>query len=69
MSIVNMIVDRNHVGKTYREVIRDVLACMKPGAFKRLPRETRKQIIRDIVLRHADNRMTYECAMHTRPWN
>ena len=63
--IIRNIVGRCHVGDTNREVIRYVISRMKHGyqTFKTLPREQRKDFLRQIVQDHKDNRELYSYVM------
>ena len=58
---VRQIVERCHVGDTNREVIRYVISRIKGKykTFRKLPREQRKQLLRDAVQCHRENRDLY----------
>lgn len=54
--IVNQIVDRIHVCRSNRDVIRKVKNGMVKGVWYALSRTTRKRIMRDAIARHKANR-------------
>jgi Fe-S cluster assembly scaffold protein SufB len=59
--IVGFIVDRCHVGDSNMDVIRYFVSHMKEGhaTWKALPRDVRREYLRDIIERHSDNRGLY----------
>lgn len=61
MSIVKMIVDRQHAAMPWRRVLLVVIGRMKGGkaAYKRLNRETRRQIVSEVYKRQQANWRLY----------
>jgi hypothetical protein len=59
--IVRQIVNRQHVGKSYRSVIYAVIGGLKGKrrTFLSLRREDRRKIMRDAIHQHAVNRQQY----------
>lgn len=61
--MISMIVGRCHVGDSNRKVIRYLKSRMKRGAWRKLSRDERKQIMREAIRCHAENRELYHAVM------
>lgn len=61
--IVRQIVDRQHVGDSNRDVIRAVHSALKSEGRKKEHRELRKEMYRDAIKRHDENRGLYTKVM------
>ncbi len=61
MGFVRNIVGRFHVGVDYLEICRAVTDSLRGGrrAFLLLPREIRRDIIREAIYTHKENRAIY----------
>lgn len=61
MNIVSAIVDKQHASLPWRRVLRIVIGRMKGGkaAYKRLNRETRRQIVSEVYKRQQANWRLY----------
>lgn len=69
--IVRQIIDRDcHVCLTHRQVIRHVVARLKDGyeTFRSLPRHERRDLMRQCIARHDENRRLYAEVMRSRGW-
>lgn len=66
MNILTMIVDKQHATLPWRRVLRIVIGRMKGGkaAYKRLDRETRRQIVSEVHERHQQNAAIYRAVMY-----
>lgn len=66
MSIVSAIVDKQHASMHWRRVLRIVIGRMKGGktGYKRLDRETRRQIACEVHERHQQNAAIYRAVMY-----
>lgn len=61
--MIRMLVGRCHVGESNRSVIRYVKSRFKRGAWRKLPRYRRKEIMREAIRCHAENRELYGAVM------
>lgn len=63
--IVRMIVDTRHVGESHKEVIREVISRLAKGreTYKAMPREDRKELMRQCIYAHRENRDLYRHVM------
>jgi hypothetical protein len=61
--MIRSIVGQCHVGWSNRRVIREIRSRMKRGAWKALPRETCRRIMRDAIRCHDTNRGLYAHVM------
>jgi hypothetical protein len=61
--MIDMLVGRCHVGESNRAVIRYVKSRFKKGAWKKLGREKRKEIMRAVIESHKANRALYSAVM------
>lgn len=65
--IVKQIIDRDcHVGISNRAVIRHVISKLRHGyqTFRQMPAEDRKELLRQCVERHRENREEYVAVMY-----
>jgi hypothetical protein len=64
-AIIDMIVSRCHVSESNLSVIRYLISRLvnKHRTFRSLPRETRRQIMREAIRVHDANRHIYACVM------
>ncbi len=65
--IVKQIIDRDcHVGISDRAVIRHVISKLRYGyqTFREMPTENRKELLRQCVERHRENREEYIAVMY-----
>ena len=65
--IVKQIIDRDcHVGISNRQVMKHVISRLKHGwrTFRQMPREDRKDLLRQCVERHHQNRQEYVAVMY-----
>lgn len=66
-AIVKQIIDRDcHVGVSHRAVIRHVISKLRHGyqTFREISAEDRKELLRQCVERHRENREEYIAVMH-----
>lgn len=61
--MIDMLVGRCHVGESNRAVIRYVKSRLKKGAWKKLDREKRKEVMRAVIESHKANRALYHAVM------
>ena len=61
MSQISMIVDRCHVSDSHRAVIRYFISRLRHGydTWRKIPKDARRRILREVVSVHAANRMLY----------
>jgi hypothetical protein len=60
-AMINQIVGRIHVGKSYRAVIYYVISRLKDGykTFKAMPKSDRRVLMEIAIKRHSENRKVY----------
>lgn len=61
--MIHMIVGRCHVGQSNLSVIRYLKSRFKHGAWRSLPRDKRKDIMREAIRCHRENRDLYHTVM------
>ena len=61
--IIKQLIGNRHVAESNLRVIRHVVSCMAPGAWRKLTRAKRKGILRGIIREHARNFATYAYVM------
>jgi acyl-CoA reductase-like NAD-dependent aldehyde dehydrogenase len=66
--MIRQIVGRCHVGRSHRSVIRYVVSRLRQGysTWRTLPREARREILRNIIAQHDENRAEYRSVMSGR---
>ena len=57
--MIGAIVSRCHVASSNRKVLRYVISRMKPGAWRGLSRELRREVMREVFGEHRLNREQY----------
>lgn len=62
-AIIRQIVDRCHVADSNLAVVRYFLSRMKPGAFWKLSKRKRRNMLAAVLKRHAENRAVYRLVM------
>ncbi len=65
--ILKQIIDRDcHVGISNRQVMKHVISRLKHGwhTFRQMPREGRKDLLRQCAERHGQNRQEYIAVMY-----
>lgn len=61
--MIDMLVGRCHVGQSNLAVIRYVKSRVKRGAWRKMDRSKRKEIMRAVIEAHRNNRALYHAVM------
>jgi hypothetical protein len=64
--MIDQIVSRCHVGQSNRQVIKYFRSRLKCGAWSKLSREQRKDIIRQVIQCHSGNQDLYRAVVSGR---
>ena len=61
--MIRQIVGRCHVGDSDLKVIRYFLTCLKKGAWRQVPKNIRKDTLREVLRTHHENQGLYYSVM------
>jgi hypothetical protein len=61
--MIHSIVGRCHVGQSNRAVIRYLKSRFKRGAWRKMSRDARKEVMREAIRCHESNRALYHAVM------